>query len=732
MESKRSTANRETPFDVAPRVWCSSSVGSTLRESPTSSSTGTEHEVPVTPREPIAGFRVTAQASSALAADGDDSEREQSGGGNRKACEMGTCVASGACSPQSGTKRSWAQTSDERQQEQHPQDRERADITGANIERALGKSPRRECFTDLANRRQSTNVSASSQFPRLDGLPTSSGLHFCGTQRQKQGLQDAGMGMVQCDARRGKVEGVAGSTEGSCGGYLQRKNSGDLGGVDNCRAGGPEQAGVETPAQHRMDTFRVGFVADEVVSTDRDAYTSPGKPSPSDDNAKEAALFREAGITGDEDFTELSSKLLKLGWKWGGQVGPLSSETWFLKPGATTKAAKAGVGGFKTTDLVVRYVQNILEVQGAITPDGEGGKVAMQTDGESAGESDSDAVREGGRVEKEQGACQPTNAQRGIGVTASTAGSCGSNLYQKSSEEYGGVGNRRAGGPMQAGVKTLPAQLSMDVCGVGLAADAVASADRDASTGSGEAAPADDIAKEAAQFRKAGITGDENFKFLSPKLKKLGWGWGGPVSPLSDNTWFLKAGAKQKTAQAGVGKFETGDDVVRYVRTVLEVRGATKPDGEDRQVARQSGSDSADESDCDSLDEGGRVEGEQGTCEPIEGEPLTREGQALQTALEALHPSKAPGVMKQRATEFERVLQFIVRSAKNPSGGSLYLCGCPGTGKTQTMAHVQAEVRRVAAKVTTVLRFSRLFCKRYNMASCEGWVFASASLVFSP
>ncbi|CAN0553224.1 unnamed protein product, partial [Ectocarpus sp. 8 AP-2014] len=63
----------------------------------------------------------------------------------------------------------------------------------------------------------------------------------------------------------------------------------------------------------------------------------------------------------------------------------------------------------------------------------------------------------------------------------------------------------------------------------------------------------------------------------------------------------------------------------------------------------------------------------------------TTKGRALQSALEALNPSNAPDVLKQRTMEFTQVLQFVTNSVANASGGSLYLCGVPGTGKTQTM-----------------------------------------------
>ncbi|CAN0533149.1 unnamed protein product [Ectocarpus sp. 12 AP-2014] len=76
----------------------------------------------------------------------------------------------------------------------------------------------------------------------------------------------------------------------------------------------------------------------------------------------------------------------------------------------------------------------------------------------------------------------------------------------------------------------------------------------------------------------------------------------------------------------------------------------------------------------------------------------TTKRRALQSALEALNPSNAPDVLKQRTTEFNQVLQFVTNSVAKASGGSLYLCGVPGTGKTQTMAHVRAEVEEKFSK----------------------------------
>lgn len=212
-----------------------------------------------------------------------------------------------------------------------------------------------------------------------------------------------------------------------------------------------------------------------------------------------------------------------------------------------------------------------------------------------------------------------------------------------------------------------------------------------------DTAPSSAKQQEADALRAGGVTGQEEFKALLPKLTKLKWKWGQPVGRLSSETWFLKPGANSRTAKAGVEKFEKTEDVVEYVREVLGVTDAATSDSEGEESEEEPRQALGKILIQDELSESGEEEG--ATAEFEQGVPLTPEGQALQTALEALHPSKAPAVMNQREAQFKQVLQFIQKSVSKASGGSLYLCGCPGTGKTQTMAHVQTEVQRIAAKV---------------------------------
>ena len=104
---------------------------------------------------------------------------------------------------------------------------------------------------------------------------------------------------------------------------------------------------------------------------------------------------------------------------------------------------------------------------------------------------------------------------------------------------------------------------------------------------------------------------------------------------------------------------------------------------------------------------------EDGTAESGHDTGLLPAYEALQSAVEALQPSNAPAVLKQRTAEYEKVLQFVQDSVSRSCGGSLYLCGCPGTGKTQTMAHVQEKIECTAARV-------RLFCMYAISKQCFG------------
>lgn len=193
---------------------------------------------------------------------------------------------------------------------------------------------------------------------------------------------------------------------------------------------------------------------------------------------------------------------------------------------------------------------------------------------------------------------------------------------------------------------------------------------------------------EAVLLRGAGVTGHEEFKDLFSKLRsQCKWRWGPPVNRLGigSDYWIVKPGVSVKAARVGVEKFRSKADVVRYVQEVLGVE-----DG----VLSQS---EAEENESENEDSEGYRGEEQ---ELDKGRlSLSPEVQDLQRALEELRPSNAPNKLTQRAGEFEQVLEFISSGVKESRGGSMYLCGCPGTGKTQTMAHVQGAVQTAAKKV---------------------------------
>lgn len=218
---------------------------------------------------------------------------------------------------------------------------------------------------------------------------------------------------------------------------------------------------------------------------------------------------------------------------------------------------------------------------------------------------------------------------------------------------------------------------------------------------------ADAKVDEASALREAGVTGGEEFKDLFLKLKRgLKWRWGGAVDNLSNKRWICKAGVSSKTAKPGIDKFANDEDVVKYVRGVLGLAVSTLGD-QDGQREEERDQDTTgtegDNGDGEKRDNSEtRGEMEEQAIASNQQRPLasTPKERALQAALEALNPSNAPEVLQQRTAEFNQVLRFVTNSVARASGGSLYLCGVPGTGKTQTMAHVQAMVQKMYAKVS--------------------------------
>lgn len=61
----------------------------------------------------------------------------------------------------------------------------------------------------------------------------------------------------------------------------------------------------------------------------------------------------------------------------------------------------------------------------------------------------------------------------------------------------------------------------------------------------------------------------------------------------------------------------------------------------------------------------------------------------MRAVKEVLHVSTTPSGVICRENESKRVLEFCKSSMQERKPGSLYVCGCPGTGKTMVMEKVK-------------------------------------------
>ncbi|XP_010487275.1 PREDICTED: cell division control protein 6 homolog B-like [Camelina sativa] len=71
---------------------------------------------------------------------------------------------------------------------------------------------------------------------------------------------------------------------------------------------------------------------------------------------------------------------------------------------------------------------------------------------------------------------------------------------------------------------------------------------------------------------------------------------------------------------------------------------------------------------------------------------LRDEEQKMRAVKEALHVSKAPSTIVCRDDEQRRILDFVKGCIDQRKAGSLYICGCPGTGKSLSMEKVVQQV----------------------------------------
>nr|VDD41759.1 unnamed protein product [Brassica oleracea] len=70
----------------------------------------------------------------------------------------------------------------------------------------------------------------------------------------------------------------------------------------------------------------------------------------------------------------------------------------------------------------------------------------------------------------------------------------------------------------------------------------------------------------------------------------------------------------------------------------------------------------------------------------------TRDEEQMRAVKEALHVSKAPSTIVCREDEQRRVFEFVKGCLDQQKAGSLYICGCPGTGKSLSMERVVQRV----------------------------------------
>ncbi|XVF46700.1 hypothetical protein PTKIN_Ptkin03bG0048900 [Pterospermum kingtungense] len=77
---------------------------------------------------------------------------------------------------------------------------------------------------------------------------------------------------------------------------------------------------------------------------------------------------------------------------------------------------------------------------------------------------------------------------------------------------------------------------------------------------------------------------------------------------------------------------------------------------------------------------------------PVKNNWNPRDVEQMRAVKEALHVSTAPSAVVCREEEQERVLEFCQACVEQDKAGSLYVCGCPGTGKSLSMEKVKQQV----------------------------------------
>jgi len=87
---------------------------------------------------------------------------------------------------------------------------------------------------------------------------------------------------------------------------------------------------------------------------------------------------------------------------------------------------------------------------------------------------------------------------------------------------------------------------------------------------------------------------------------------------------------------------------------------------------------------------------------------MDTDDEQMKAVKEALHVSKAPSTVVCREDEQRRVFEFVKGCMEQKKAGSLYICGCPGTGKSLSMEKVRLQAEEWAKQVVNLVFVSEI------------------------
>ena len=94
----------------------------------------------------------------------------------------------------------------------------------------------------------------------------------------------------------------------------------------------------------------------------------------------------------------------------------------------------------------------------------------------------------------------------------------------------------------------------------------------------------------------------------------------------------------------------------------------------------------------------------------------------MKVVKEALHVSTAPPNIVCREGEQKRILEFSQACVEQEKAGSLYVCGCPGTGKSLSMEKVKQHLVDWANEVNFISLIYLFWILGYALIWFINWV----------